>query len=153
MCHSSRDLLLLWTEELVPRNEPWMYICTIVLSNYNGRQVPRSKRCNTVWYICHIRFVWLDSINTSSHVSLYALCVPARLLYAIVHWLSFRHMSSYECITKQAILRSTFFSRRSIWVLLELIRRWTQHLTKINQEKCKIEQICIWNPRTTGFIM
>ena len=27
--------------------------------------------------------------------SLYALCVPSRLLYAIVHWLSFRHMSSY----------------------------------------------------------
>ena len=45
------------------------------------------------------------------------------------------------------------FSRRSIWVLLELIRRWTQHFTKIDQEKRKIEQICIWNPMTTGFIM
>ena len=42
---------------------------------------------------------------------------------------------------------------RSIWVLLELIRRWTQHFTKIDQEKRKIEQICIWNPMTTGFIM
>ena len=40
------------------------------------------------------------------------------------------------------------FSRRSIWVLLELIRRWTQHFSKIDQEKCKIEQICIWNPMT-----
>ena len=45
------------------------------------------------------------------------------------------------------------FSRGSIWVLLELIRRWTQHFTKIDQEKRKIEQICIWNPMTTGFIM
>ena len=27
------------------------------------------------------------------------------------------------------------------------------HLTKIDQEKGKIEQICIWNPMTTGFIM
>ena len=27
---------------------------------------------------------------------LYALCVLATLLYAIVHWLSFRHMSSYR---------------------------------------------------------
>ena len=95
MCHGSRDFLLLWTEELVPFNEPWMYICTIILSNYNGRQVPRSKCCNTVWYICHVRSVWLYLINTSIHVSLYALCVPARPLYVIVHWLSFRHMSSY----------------------------------------------------------
>ena len=45
------------------------------------------------------------------------------------------------------------FSRSNIWVFLELIRRWTQHFTKIDQEKCKIEQICIWNPMTTGFIM
>ena len=46
-----------------------------------------------------------------------------------------------------------FFSRRSIWVLLELICRWTQHFPKIDQEKCKIEQNCIWNPMTTGFII
>ena len=45
------------------------------------------------------------------------------------------------------------FSRRSIWVSLELTRRWTQHFTKIDQEKCKIEQICIWKPMITGFIM
>ena len=45
------------------------------------------------------------------------------------------------------------FSRSNIWVFLELIRRWTQHFTKIDQEKCKIEQICIWHPMTTGFIM
>ena len=43
-------------------------------------------------------------------------------------------------------------SRTSIWVLLELIRRWTERFTKIDQEKRKIEQICIWNPMTTGFI-
>ena len=44
------------------------------------------------------------------------------------------------------------FSKSSIWVLLQLIRRWTQHFTKIDPEKRKIEQICIWNPMTTGFI-
>ena len=43
--------------------------------------------------------------------------------------------------------------RRSIWVLLELICRWKLHFTKIDQERCKIEQICIWNPMSTGFIM
>ena len=26
------------------------------------------------------------------------------------------------------------------------VRRWTQHFTEIDQEKRKIEQICIWNP-------
>ena len=45
-----------------------------------------------------------------------------------------------------------FFSR-SMWVLLKLVRRWTQHFTKIDREKHKIEQICIWNPMSTGFIM
>ena len=33
----------------------------------------------------------------------------------------------------------------------DLVRRWTQHFTKISLEKSKIEQICIWNP-TTGRI-
>ena len=37
--------------------------------------------------------------------------------------------------------------------LLELVCRWTQHFTKIDQQKHKIEQICIWNPMTPGFIM
>ena len=58
-----------------------------------------------------------------------------------------------ESLTKQSIFVESIFSRRSIWVLLEFIRRWTQHLTKIDQEKRKIEQICIWSPMTTGFIM
>ena len=44
-------------------------------------------------------------------------------------------------------LWNIFFSRRSVRVLLELIGRWTQQFSKINQEKCKIEQICIWNAR------
>ena len=59
-----------------------------------------------------------------------------------------------ESITKQLIFveYKLFFSRRSIWVLLEHVRRWTQHFTKIDQEKGKLEQICIWNPTTTGFI-
>ena len=50
-------------------------------------------------------------------------------------------------------LWNLLFSRKGIWVLLELVRRWTQHLTKIDQEKRKIEQICIWHPMTTGTIM
>ena len=36
---------------------------------------------------------------------------------------------------------------------MEVIRRWTQHFTKIDQEKRKIEQMRIWNPISTGFIM
>ena len=28
-----------------------------------------------------------------------------------------------------------------------------EHNTKIDEEKCKIEQICIWNPTTTEFIL
>ena len=38
---------------------------------------------------------------------------------------------------------NTFFSIRSIWVLPDLIRRWTQHFSEIDQEKRKIEKICI----------
>ena len=33
-----------------------------------------------------------------------------------------------------------FFSWISIWVLLELVHRWTQHFSKIDQEKRKIEE-------------
>ena len=64
------------------------------------------KCCNTVWYVCNIRSLWLESINTSIHVSLYAPCVPAKLLYAIVHWLSFRRMSSYKKVILGKILHS-----------------------------------------------
>ena len=119
--------------------------CKIILSNYRGTDRYQGKKfCNTVWYIIvTFTLLCLDSINTSIHISLYPLCSWNTILYAIAHWLSFGHMSSYESITKQAILRSIFFSRRSIWVLLELVRRWTQHLIKIDQEKCKIEQIWI----------
>ena len=53
---------------------------------------------------------------------------------------------------KRDELWNIVFSKSSIWVLLKLIRRWTQHFTKIDLEKRKIEQICIWNPMTTGFI-
>ena len=45
------------------------------------------------------------------------------------------------------------FSRWSIWVLLELVCRWIQDFTKIDQEKRKIEQIRIWKPMTSGSIM
>ena len=44
-------------------------------------------------------------------------------------------------------------SKGSIWVLLELVHGCTQHFTKIDQEKRKIEQICIWNSMTTRFVM
>ena len=52
----------------------------------------------------------------------------------------------------QYLWNNIVFSRSSIWVLLELIRRWTQRFTKIDQEKRKTEQICIWNPMTTGWL-
>ena len=56
-----------------------------------------------------------------------------------------------ESQTKQSIFVNIVFSRGRIWVLLELIHRWTQHFSKTDQEKRK--QIYIWNPMTTGFIM
>ena len=51
--------------------------------------------------------------------------------------------------TKQSKSQSSwniFVFRRSIWVLLELVRRRKQNVTIIDQEKHKIEQICVWNP-------
>ena len=51
--------------------------------------------------------------------------------------------------TKQSKSQSSwniYFFRRSIWVLLELVRRRTQNVTIIDQEKHKIEQIYVWNP-------
>ena len=48
--------------------------------------------------------------------------------------------------------RKIFFFRRSIWILLELIRCRTQNFTIIYQEKQKIEQIYVWNPMINGFI-
>ena len=36
---------------------------------------------------------------------------------------------------------------------MELYRKWTQHFTKIDQEKRRIEQIYIWNPMSTRFII
>ena len=76
-------------------------------------------------------------------------------LYAIVHWLSFRHNYVWLPIYNKRgnFLEYILLYRRSIWVLLKLIRRWTQHLTKIDQAKCKIEPISIWKPRNTGFII
>ena len=53
-----------------------------------------------------------------------------------------------ESLTKQSISEEYILSRRSIWVLLELVRRWEQNFAKIEQEKRKIEHICIWNPMT-----
>ena len=50
-------------------------------------------------------------------------------------------------------LLNIVFSRRSIWILLELFGRWTQHFTKIYQKTHKIGQSYIWNPMTTGFFM
>ena len=33
------------------------------------------------------------------------------------------------------------FSRTSIWVLLELVRRWTQHFTKVDQKKPRLRVV------------
>ena len=43
---------------------------------------------------------------------------------------------------------SMFLFKRSIWVLLELIHRRTQHFTIIDREKHKIEQHFTWNQVT-----
>ena len=79
-------------------------MCNNFIELQRYRQEPRSKFCNTVLFVCNIHSVWLDLINTSIHISLYALCVLLLLLYTIVNWLSFRYMSSYKSIGKQAIL-------------------------------------------------
>ena len=57
-------------------------------------------------------------------------------------WLLGSNLSQF----KQSIFVAYILSWRSIWVLLELVRRWTKHFTKIDQEKRKIYHICIWNP-------
>ena len=48
---------------------------------------------------------------------------------------------------------NVFFSRKTIWNLLEFISRWTQAFTKIDQKKHKIEQICIWSLLMTGLMI
>ena len=58
-----------------------------------------------------------------------------------------------ESIKNQSIFVEYILIERNIWILLELVRRWTQHFTKIDQKKRKIEPICIWKPIPTGFIM
>ena len=46
----------------------------------------------------------MGRFNTSIHVSLYVPFVPTKLLYAIIHWLSFRHMSNYKKVILGNIL-------------------------------------------------
>ena len=48
---------------------------------------------------------------------------------------------------------NVFFSRKTIWNLLEFISIWTQAFTKIDQKKHKIEQICIWSLLMTGLMI
>ena len=38
------------------------------------------------------------------------------------------------------------------WWNSELVGRWTQHFTKIDEKTRKIGQSYLWNPMTTGFI-
>ena len=40
-----------------------IFVLSLVVQSY--RQVPGSKCCNTVQYVCNIHPVWLDSLNTS----------------------------------------------------------------------------------------
>ena len=49
-------------------------------------------------------------------------------------WLLGSNLSQF----KQSIFVAYILSWRSIWVLLELVRRWTKHFTKIDQEKREI---------------
>ena len=39
------------------------------------------------------------------------------------------------------------------YIVLQKIGRRTQHFTKIDQKKCKIEQICIWNPMNVPHLL
>ena len=58
-----------------------------------------------------------------------------------------------QSLTKESKFVDYILPRRGIRVLLELARRWTQHFSKIHQEKRNIERIWMWNPMTTGYIM
>ena len=51
----------------------------------------------------------MASFNIMSHC-MHCVFLQGYNLYAIVHWLSFRHMSGYQSITKEAIFWGTFFS-------------------------------------------
>ena len=64
-----------------------------------------------------------------------------------------KYVNAMDLSQNSQYLWNIVLSRRSLWVLLELISKWTQHFTKINQEKRKIKQICIWNPMITRSIM
>ena len=70
-----------------------LYNTFIELQWNSGTKAKMLQHC--LIHYCNIRSVWLDSIISSIHVMLYAVCVVPLLLYAIIHWLSFRHMSSY----------------------------------------------------------
>ena len=50
-------------------------------------------------------------------------------------------------------LRNIVFSRRSIWVSLDLVGRWTHYFTKIDHKTRNIGQIYIWNSMTSRFII
>ena len=47
---------------------------------------------------------------------------------------------------KSQYLWNIRFSRRSVWVLLELVGRWTQHITKINQKTRKLDKFVFGIP-------
>ena len=62
------------------------------------------------------------------------------------------NVNAMNLLQNSQYLWNIVFSKSSIWVLLQLIRRWTQHFTKIDQKTRKIGQIYIWNPMTTRCI-
>ena len=66
--------------------------------------------------------------------------------------------------TKVKYKREESPTKQSIFVEYNLVKKkhlscagarwqWTQHFTKIDQNTRKIEEIYIWNPMTTAFIM
>ena len=64
-----------------------------------------------------------------------------------------RSISDRSLLSDLSMNGAIVFSRRTIWVLLGLVGRWTQHFTEIDQKTRKIGQIYFWNPMTAGFIM
>ena len=71
------------------------------------------------------------------------------VLAIVYQWQTKDHKGQMNLLQNSQYSWNILFSRRSIWVLLKFVHRWTQTYQNWPGEH-KIEQICIWNPMTTG---
>ena len=97
-----------------------------------------------------IPYWWRNSIRNLPRSSIYCFsyCLRKTDKRQTVTWVNAMDLLQYRPFSW-----NIFFFGRGIWVLLELVRRRKQNFTIIDQERHKIEQINIWSPLTTGFIM